>query len=194
MRLNTDITGILASRAKLAVLKYLLNPGFTATGREFARLCGISHTQAIRILKEFEGMNLASYSRAGKSALWRVKTGSYAYLRLDRLLGKKESHVPLEYLKTMLKNGLKNRGVRRAEIFGSMAGKKERVSSDIALFILVKDAKAARKLEKTLEKMTFKCLELFGNQLSPYLLTEKEFAKKKKLALFKNIEGGINVI
>jgi predicted nucleotidyltransferase len=194
MKLNIDLSEIIASKAKIAVLKYLLNPGFSATGRELSRLCGISHTQVIKILKEFEDINLAVYARAGKSDLWRAKTGSYAYIQLNSMLGRKENFSPLEHLKAALKTGLKNKNVLKAVIFGSVAGKNEESSSDIDLFVLVKNAGNRELIQKKLDELNLICLEFYGNSLSPYVLTEKEYNAKSGTELVKNIDGGIEVI
>jgi predicted nucleotidyltransferase len=194
MRLNSDITGLLSSKAKIAVLKYFFNPGFSATGRELARLCGISHTQVIKILKEFESMNLATYTRAGASVVWRANTGSFAYLKLSGIMEKKENYVPLEHLKNTLKNELKKPGIERAVIFGSVAANKDTISSDIDLFVLVKDMKTAKATGENLADISLQCMELYGNPLSPHIVTVSEYQQKKGLALFKNIEGGIKVI
>lgn len=194
MRLNSDITGLLSSKAKIAILRYFFNPGFTATGRELARLCGISHTQVIKILKEFDDMNLAIYTRAGTSVLWRANIRSFAYLKLSGILEKKENYVPLEHLKIMLNGKLKIPGIERAIIFGSVAANKDIISSDIDLFVLVKDTKTAKTVGEKLADISIQCMYLYGNQLSPYIVTAGEYPQKKKLALFKNIEGGIKVI
>ena len=61
------------------MLSKLLIPGFAMTGREVARLCGISHTMAIKILKEFEALNLAKNRLAGRSVVER----EYKKLRIQ---------------------------------------------------------------------------------------------------------------
>ena len=194
MKINSDITGLLSSKAKLAVLKYFFNPGFTATGRELARLCGISHTQVIKILKEFDDMNLAVYTRAGTSVLWRANTKSFAYLKLSGIMEKKENYVPLEHLKIMLRDILKKTGTERAVIFGSVAANKDNISSDIDLFVLAKDMKNAKIIREKLADVSIKCMELYGNPLSPHIVTVNEYRQKRDLVLFKNMEGGIKII
>jgi predicted nucleotidyltransferase len=110
------------------------------------------------------------------------------------MLGRKENFSPLEHLKAALKTGLKNKNVLKAVIFGSVAGKNEESSSDIDLFVLVKNAGNRELIQKKLDELNLICLEFYGNSLSPYVLTEKEYNAKSGTELVKNIDGGIEVI
>ena len=73
MKFNESILRAMSSPAKIKMLKRVLAPAFSMTGREAARLAGISHTLAIKILKEFKELNLTASSPAGKSVVWMEK-------------------------------------------------------------------------------------------------------------------------
>lgn len=194
MRFNTNIIMQMSSDAKVKILHYVLKEGFRMTGRELARICGISHSMAIDTLKEFEEINLVYNFRAGKSVVWMTKTESYAYLIAKKLYDKKEEYLPVEHLKTMLINSLPGKITKRAVLFGSVSKGEEKYNSDIDLFVMVDSAKNKKKMEEFLQDLSIKCGKLYGNVLGFYLLTENEFAARKNLAVIKNIEKGIKLI
>ena len=63
--------------------------------------------------------------------------------------------------------------------------------SDIDLFILVKNIENQESLEAPLDKLSRECLDIFGNRLAPYILTEKQFKEKQNLSLISEINKGI---
>lgn len=193
MILNQNIIGHLSSQAKFKALKYILNPGFRMTGRELGRICGVSHTMADKMLKEFELINLVYGFRAGRSVIWQVNTKSFVYNAAKELYENKNDFIPVEYLKDMLLKELPADITKQAVLFGSVAKAAEKTSSDIDLFVLVKGNKEKEKMERMLEGISEKCVDLFGNVLGFYLLTEKELSEREDLAVIKEIHRGIKL-
>ena len=66
-------------------------------------------------------------------------------------------------------------------------------SSDIDIFILVKDIMDKEKLEPSIEKLSDICFEKYGNNLAPYVLTEREMKQKKNLKIISEINRGIQI-
>jgi predicted nucleotidyltransferase len=194
MILNQNIIEHLSSKAKLKALKYILNPAFRMTGRELGRICGISHTMAFKILKEFEYINLVFSFRAGRSLVWQVKTDSFAYKAAKELYKNKSDYIPVEYFKNVMVKKLPLDITKQAILFGSVSKALEKESSDIDLFVLVKGHKEKEKMEKVLEDISEECVRLFGNTLGYYLLTEKELSERENLAVIKEIKKGIRLI
>jgi predicted nucleotidyltransferase len=102
--------------------------------------------------------------------------------------------TPLEHLKQTLSTNIPKELVKKVILYGSVAEGKSRVNSDIDLFILVKSQKEAKELTSHIDKLSNLCLSLYGNRLTPYILTEAQLEKKKKLPLLKEIEKGIQII
>jgi predicted nucleotidyltransferase len=194
MLLNKNLVEFFDSRAKMAVARHIIKPGFMMSGREMAKLCGVSHSWVITLLKEFEEINFISSRRVGKTVIWTAKTNSYAYLAAEKLFGSQQLFKPITHLKSMIKDGLKNNPVKKAVIFGSVAEEAEDTDSDIDLFVLVESVKEKKKAEESLENLSGKCGEVFGNVLHFYILTESEFKQKSGLAIMKNIRKGITII
>jgi len=194
MLLNRNLVEVFDSRAKMAVAKYIIKPGFMMSGRELAKLCGVSHTWVTTLLKEFEEINFISSRRVGKTVVWTAKTNSYAYLTAEKLFGSQQMFTPIAYLKSMLKDALKSEPVKKAVIYGSVAEETEKADSDIDFFVLVDTAAEKKRVEKALEELSGKCGEVFGNVLHFYTLTGNEFKHKRHKALIKNIEKGVVII
>jgi predicted nucleotidyltransferase len=194
MLLNKNFVEYFDSPAKMAVAARIIKPGFVMSGRELAKLCGLSHSWVINILKEYEGINFISGRRTGKTVIWTAKTNSYAYITACKLFGSSRMFSPLTHLKELIIKNLKGLPVKKAVIFGSVAQGAEKPDSDIDLFVLIGRAEEKKKTEDSLKELSFLCGEIFGNTLHFYILAENEYKKKEKSGLIKNIEKGIRVI
>jgi predicted nucleotidyltransferase len=69
----------------------------------------------------------------------------------------------------------------------------ERFDSDIDLYIQVKDESKKQEIEQAVEGLVLFCLERYGNPLSPYILTEKEWKERNNLKLAEKIKKGIKI-
>jgi predicted nucleotidyltransferase len=133
--------------------------------------------------------------RYGRTYSWTANEGSYLYKKLKIVIAGMKEIDPLPELKDFLLKKTRIPGIIRAYIFGSVARGKEAADSDIDYFVIVKDAQAKAALEEKLEQAGLECIRIFGNSLSPYILTEKEYGEKKdRLAVIKNAEKGIRVV
>ena len=193
MLLNKDLSGLIDTPVKIKILRYVLAGVFSMTGRELARTAKVSHSSVIRTMDEFEAAHLVYSYRAGKSQVWQTRYDSYAYKTLSKVFAD-IIRPPVKSFIEDTKTMLSKHKVKRAVVFGSVAGKEEKDSSDIDLFVLVEDQDKKKKMEKILEDYSMKCIELYGNTLGYYLLTENEFKSRKKLGVIKNIEKGIKII
>jgi len=89
---------------------------------------------------------------------------------------------------------LPQKNLLKVVLFGSLAIGDENTDSDIDIFILTPNKETASALEGPLEKLSLHCLEKFGNRLSPYVLTVKEFQQKKNLKLLGEINQGMQLL
>ncbi|MCD5400978.1 nucleotidyltransferase domain-containing protein, partial [candidate division NPL-UPA2 bacterium] len=106
-------------------------------------------------------------------------------------LYKRESRIPDEVYKAIIRNisSVAIEDIISIAVFGSIKKRKERPTSDIDLLVLVKNSGAKRKVEEDFGKVNEKIMNRFGNTVSSYIQTVKEFKLKYKkgLALAKNI-------
>ena len=162
--------------------------------REIASILKVSHMSVNRVMKELASVNFGNFVTIGKSHLWKVNHKSYAFKVLVNLI--KDVLVikgPMEDLKDTLLRYLPRVSIKKIVLFGSVSKGLESANSDIDIFILVKNVDDKKALEPSIEKLSNLCFEVYGNRLSPYILTEQEMAKKTNLKIISEIEGGVQI-
>ena len=88
----------------------------------------------------------------------------------------------------------RNYSILLVVLHGSHASGHARENSDIDVFILVKNKEMKSRIEPYIENLSVKCVDLYGNRLSPYILTGYEVKQKKDLGIIAEINKGIQII
>lgn len=178
----------LDSRAKMKLLKFIYGNYSPMSGREMAKVVGLSNATVSRVMRGFEEIDLVTPKKFGNVVTWVVNTESFSYNELKKAAS---MPLPLEHLISTLRAELSRLPVKRAVLFGSIAHGRERPGSDIDLFILT-----AKKtdLRGKLDELNEKCLGLYGNPVMPYVLTEEEFKHPSNPSLVENIGKGIVIL
>ena len=194
MKFHISLLDVLNSKIKVKIIKFLLAHNALMSEREIASVLKISHMSANRTLRELAEFNFVTYVTVGKAHLWRVNKRSYAFRVLSKFIkGISEMQEPIEDLKNMLLRNLSKDLIKRMVLFGSIAKGSERTNSDIDVFILVKDRQSKKKLEPQIDRLSNLCLEMYGNRLTPYLLTQQELKQKKNLNIISEINEGLEI-
>lgn len=194
MKFNDSLLGVLNSKTKLKIAKFLLTHEASMSEREIASVLKVSHMSINRTMRELSEINFIDFITIGKAHLWKVNRKSYAFKALSEFIkGISCIKDPLDELKdTILLNTPKNL-VKKIILFGSVAKGSEKTDSDIDVFFLAKDSSGKEKLGSALEKLSNLCLETYGNRLSPYILTEQEAKKKVRQKFLYEINKGIEI-
>lgn len=194
MKFHISLLDVLTSKAKIKIIKFLLNHVASMSEREIASVLNVSHMSVNRTMRELGELNFVNFVTIGKAHLWRVNRKSYAFRVLSELFkGVTGIKEPLEDLKEILLNNLPKTLIKKVVLFGSIAKASERSNSDIDVFVLVKDKESKKKLESQIDKLSNMCLEAYGNRLAPYILTEQEIEQKKNLKIVSEINKGIQI-
>jgi len=154
------------------------------SGREVARLCGLSSMAAWHAIKAFEAEGLVHRARVGSSDVLTLnpkhflakKPGFLAHL----------DALALGELKKVLLDSLPTDRMVRMYLYGSVARKEERPTSDVDVLVIVRRAKDKEAVTVASGNAALKVIDLFGNALSVVAFTEDEF--KKDLDLFKEVK------
>jgi len=179
---------LLGSKSKLKIALYFLSDLGPTGERELARSIGISHVAVSKALKEMESVNFSRKSKVGNVNIWSLNEKSYAY-SCARDLKTLAKIPPLLRLKKDLETDFgKNKYIKRLVLFGSVAEGTEKETSDIDLFILVNNEENKKDIQKKILEVSERYKELYGNNISPLILTEKETKNKN---LMDNIDKGI---
>ena len=194
MKFNASLLDILNSTTKLIIAKFLLTHEALMSEREIASILKVSHMSINRTMRELSEVNFVNFVTVGKAHLWKVNRKSYTYKALSELIkGISNVRETVDDLRKVILNGLPKTLIKRVIIFGSVAKGMEKPHSDIDIFILTQDSGSKDKLEPSIEKLSNICLEKYGNRLAPYVLTEQEMKKKKKLKIISEIEKGVQI-
>lgn len=194
MKFHDSLLDLLGSKTKVKIVKFLLSHEASMSEREIALVLKVSHMSVNRTLQELAGVNFTNFISVGKAHLWKVNRKSYAFKCLSELIkGMAGINGPIDDLKTTILKNLSKTAVEKIALFGSVADGSEKISSDIDIFILVKSAPDKEKLEPFVEKLSNLCLELYGNRLAPYLLTQTQLKQKKYAGIISEINKGIQI-
>jgi len=180
----------LGSKTKVKIAMHMLSGAGPVGERELARAINMSHVAVGKALEEMEKANFLQKTRIGNANVWSVNEKSYAYL-CCRDMQFMSKTPPLLHLKNRLETdfGEKCKYVKKAVLFGSVAEGKEKENSDIDIFLLVEKEGDKNLADKKISDVNEGYVELYGNRLSPIILTEKESEKNK--ALMENIRRGV---
>lgn len=194
MKFGPSLIDILNSKTKLKIAKFLLTHEASMSEREIASILKVSHMSINRTMRELSEVNFVNFVTVGKAHLWKVNRKSYALKVLSEFInGFSRIKDPLSDLKGVILTNIPKNLVKKVVLFGSVAKGEEKTNSDIDIFFLVKDTKDKKRLGPAIEKLSNACLEIYGNRLSPYILTEQETKKKAKQKFLSEINKGIEI-
>lgn len=174
---------VLGSKVKIKIIRTMFRfPGKTFTGRELAGLINTSSMAVSKSIKDLISINLVSLEHHGQSNLLKLNKNSYLFEHLNNLFLSEK--LTINKLKEKIGNNLNLPYIKKAAIFGSFAEGKEKMDSDIDLFIITDKKELTDEIIQKLQK---KINIEFGNVLMPYIMTKEEFKSKKNKPVIKNI-------
>ena len=181
----------LGSKAKLRIVLHLLSGSGPSTERELARRIGLSHVAVGKALKDLESVNFLRKDRIGTANVWSVNEKGYAYLVAKDLEALAQT-PPLRHLVNHLTLDLSEKAypqVKRVVLFGSIIEGKEEETSDIDVFLQIEGLKDKEAVLRRVLELSEKYQELYGNPISPIIMTGGE--AKRNRQLIKNVERGV---
>ncbi|MBN1223328.1 MAG: nucleotidyltransferase domain-containing protein [Candidatus Aminicenantes bacterium] len=194
MKFHISLTNLINSDVKLKITKFLINHTASMSEREIAAVLNVSHMSVNRMMKELEDFNFVTKKVIGRTHVWQVNHLSYTFEFLSALVETIDTTPePIEDLKKTILKSLPKEITTKVILFGSVSKAAEEHNSDIDIFILVKNQRQKKAIAPSIEELSLKCLERFGNVLSPYILTENELRQKKHLALVSVINSGTQI-
>lgn len=178
MRFHKPLSEILGSRIKVDILRLLSRTRSDHTGREIATIIGCSHNAARSALEDLERSGLVIYRKAGRANLYSLDEDNVvvtdilfpAFLVEDSLLGE-VANIISRWMESNLSSIL---------LFGSVARGEESQGSDIDVVVVLKDGSDLDSKKEAIADASVEVVRRFGNNLSPILVTESEFERKRR--------------
>lgn len=136
--------------------------------REIERKTGLAIGTIQQDLKALSSLDLVVARRDGNRLYYSANREHPLYLEIHNLVLKTVGLVGI------LSKALSDKVIQCAFIFGSMARHEEKARSDIDLFVI--GDIGLRKLSEVLSKAK----NTVDREINPHVMTEKEFAKKRK--------------
>jgi predicted nucleotidyltransferase len=186
MRFHDPLDDVLGNRIQVRLLRILARTesrGFT--GRDLARMCGSSASQATASLRKLEDSGLIVRDIAGRSHVWRIAERHTLVPALRSLFH--EEGRSTTALKSDIEELIRKLPVKRAVLFGSVARGDEGPTSDVDLMLTVRSPADKEQVEETLSAASLRFAIKFGNPLSALVLEESRLRSPPNPALLTNI-------
>lgn len=190
MIVNKILDHLFTSPGIIAVLRELDLRKVGITGREIARLSGITHRSALKALDNLEALKIVQKEIAGRAYFFTINRSHYLYLKVIGPVFEAERELSAGII-DKIKQALNKYSVSII-IYGSVARKEETSASDFDLCIVYLNNK--KLIEERLNSLREELYDLFGISLAPFLISVTDFklkAKKLKPPVKNIIKEGI---
>lgn len=178
MILNKPLDYIFATWSNIAVLRVLSNVKTPLSGREIAKLSGMSAPSALESLSSLENLNVIIRQRGGREHFFTLNRENYFVKKVIIPVITSEKKFLREIFRE-IKNNLQDFALS-AILFGSTARGEEEVQSDFDLCIVYQGITNRKKIENVIPKLREILHQKYGVSLAPFLITKKEFFSKAK--------------
>jgi len=178
MVIHKVLDEVFSTWSNVAILRVLDRHVLGLSGREVARLAGLSGKNGIITLTGLENLGLVNRVRGGRDHLFTLNRDHFLV---------KEGIIPLfdvedkfeESIYTDIKKKLKKM-CNSIYVFGSVARKEEDVDSDLDLCIIYDKENQKELLEDALYDLQFKIRQKYAVNVSPFYISAKQFRIRAK--------------
>ena len=160
---------VFAAPSHLALLRVLSETPHGASGRELARLAGLSHQASNDALARLEALRLVRRVGRGRTFLYTLNIEHALFTRLLRPLLEGERGVFQEIIKSVEKAVAPH--CLSATIFGSVARGSEGPASDFDLLVVLRQGQRRDRVSRVLSGLASKLSRTWGIRLNPITFT-----------------------
>ncbi len=178
MRLNNPLDKILNNEIKVRILRIFCRNAGEMTGRQIAKLTGVTPKTAHEILQGLLHEGALTMRAVGKSYLFRLREDRTVIRELLKPLFSNEKAVS-ERLFDAIRKAIKKSPLRddilSVALFGSVHAQTDQPTSDLDLFVVVKTAELKQRAEILFSSIDQQLSSQWGNLISPYINSLAEF-------------------
>ena len=183
MRFNSPLDKIFNNEIKVRVLRILDQDSSEMSGRQMAKLVGVTPKTAHEVLQDLLREGVLIMRAVGKTHLFRLNKERvivHEILKPLFLLERTLNERLFDAIRKAIKRSVLKDDILSVALFGSVHAKSERPTSDVDLFIIVKTAELKRKVEKLFSDIDERMSSRWGNLISPYINSIAEFKVNTK--------------
>ena len=184
MLLHRYLEQVLGNKTVITLLRTMITyRGKIFTVRGLADEANVSTNETALIVHNLEKMGIIKIQPIGRAYHLELNEKSYLLSEIIEPAINAEKNTMNELIQ-VLRKYFDTKKIITAAIFGSVASAKEKIDSDIDLFIISNDHDHAITLVSEASKQVS---IRFNGMLSPIIFTEKEFKAKQKGSLAQSI-------
>jgi predicted nucleotidyltransferase len=175
------LDAILASPAKVKVLRALLAIGDGTSGRKVARLAGVEVPSAFRALADLSAMGVIHREHLESQHLYSVNDANPLVRDgLRPLFDAERQRVSdvFEWLRELLADHVARGAVHSAVLYGSAARGDDRPESDVDLLVVTTTDEAVREIHSHIVEQASEMDERFGLDLSPLVISHRRLREQ----------------
>jgi predicted nucleotidyltransferase len=182
--LRRPLDAVFAAPSHLALVRVLAETPHGASGRELARLAGLSHQASNNALARLEALGLVRRVGRGRAFLYTLNAEHALFTRLLRPLLEAERGFFRDILKTV------ERAVAphclSATLFGSVARGSEGPASDFDLLVVLRQSRDRYRIARVLSELASTLSRTWGIRLNPITFTATQVRRhvEKRNPLF----------
>lgn len=171
MIINRVLDHIFINTSNLAVLRVLNERVIGLSGRETARLAGISLRAAQLSLNSLESLKIVNRHYGGREHIFTLNRKNYIVKEIiSSIISAEESFRNSIFKKIKSKLAKVTDSVI---LFGSVARQEESTDSDLDICIVY--SRGLKKIEEVVSRLRDELNDNFGVTLAPFYITKKEF-------------------
>ncbi len=187
MKFQKPLDEVFQNLSHVKVLRVLVNSELDLTGRQIARLAGLSAMGAKKALDHLGELNLLAVRRVGRAYLYRFREENLIVQKLLRQLFLNEKHLLEEELKKVSQHF--SVFAHSVYLFGSVSRGEEAFGSDIDLCVILRNASLMEKADEKAMEMTDHLGRVTGITPTILTMTREDFQHRYRSGdvLAKNI-------
>lgn len=189
MTIEKRLDDILDTKSKVKIIRLFISRtrGFMASGREIAKLVGLSPPAVHTVLKELYNQNILNREIIGRQHIYKMNHGNRIVKDILQPAFQKELSVKDDisnFLQEKVKSYKIENLITSLILYGSLARGETHGESDCDIAVVVKNAHSKKQIEDLfINKISSEFSEYFGIHLDSYIKTYSEFTVRLKKGL-----------
>lgn len=184
--MRKSLDNILSNETKVKILRLLTSrmEGYHASGREIARLIGVTAPTAHAALKELYAYHILNHEVSGRNHLYALDRRNRVVKDMLLPIFQKE-HAFKKDVFTFIKNAIEEKKITRNIVsvlfYGSQQSEKADEASDVDIAVIVRNENDSKIVgDIFMEDITSSFYDYFKTSLDVYIKTRREFIQRLK--------------